>query len=193
VIASPITRDRTRRRLAQDRDRLRDALSRRPEGGPLWLWLHPCYQAVWLHRWSHYHFARGNRLRARLLWHLNLLLTGADISPISDLGGGLLLLNPAGTIIVGKAGSNLTVHGRSGLGGGLGEDNIGAGPGLPVLGADVVIGFGACVLGPVLVGDRVVVEPGAIVHRNLPDDAVERSPANRLVRSSGTRAQGGEL
>jgi len=189
---APISRDQTRRRLAQDRDRLRRVLSRRPEGEPRWLFLHPCYQAAWLHRWSHYHFAQGSRLRARLLWHLNLLLTGADISPVSDLGGGLLLLNPAGTIIVGRAGSNLTLHGRSGIGGGLAEDDVGAGPGLPVLGADVVIGFGACVLGPVLVGDRVVIEPGAIAHRDLPDDAVERSPASRYVRSGGTRPVGGD-
>ncbi len=187
---APITRDETRRRLAQDRDRLRSALARRPEGLPRCLCLHPCYQAVWLHRWSYYHFVQGSRLRARLLWHLNLLLTGADISPISDLGGGLLLLNPAGTVIVGRAGANLTVHGRSGIGGGLAEDDIGAGPGLPVLGADVIIGFGACVLGPVVVGDRVMIESGAIVHRDLPDDAVERSPASRHVRSGGAMPAG---
>ncbi|GMV02722.1 MAG: hypothetical protein KJZ98_10560 [Burkholderiaceae bacterium] len=189
---APIDRDQTRRRLVRDRERLRSLLSRRPEGEPRRLWLHPCYQAAWLHRWSHFHFARGNRLRARSLWHLNLLLTGVDISPISDLDGGLVLLNPAGTVIVGKAGENLTVHGRVGIGGGLSPDDIGAGPGLPVLGVDVTLGFGACVLGPVRVGSRTVIEPGVIVHRDLPDDTVERSPASRRVRAGSTGAAGGE-
>lgn len=189
---APIDGDQTRRRLARDRERLQSLLARRPEGEPRPLWLHPCYQAAWLHRWSHFQFARGNRLRARLLWHLNLLLTGADISPISDLDGGLVLLNPVGTVIVGKAGENLTVYGRGAIGGGRSPDDIGAGPGLPILGTDVSLGFGACVLGPVRIGNRAVIEPGAIVTRDLPDDTVERSPACRRLgaRSAGAAGEG---
>ena len=106
--AEPITASLTRARLQADRCRLQAHLAQNAHATSLSLWLTPSYQAVYLHRWSHYHYLRGHRLLARALWHLNLLLTGADISPLTDIEGGLLIVHPLANIMLGRAGRNLT-------------------------------------------------------------------------------------
>lgn len=181
----------TRVRLKQDRQRLLAYLEQEGTGRPLLLLLHNAYLAVWLHRLSHYLFERGLRLPARFFWHLNLLLTGADISPLSDLGGGLLLPRPLCVILVGKVGANCTIHGHGGLGGGRDTRDIGAGPGLPVVGDDVVFHVRALVLGPVRIGRGVCVGPGCLVTRDLEDgQAVELKAPRKMTQRDLASAEG---
>lgn len=168
----PIGRQLTRQRLKEDLARLRTTSNKGWHSGGKVGRLHPSYLAVYLHRWSHFHFVNGRRWLSRLYWHLNLILTGADISPMCDLGGGLVLVFPMGTMIFGKAGRNLTVMGHCGLGGGMDSADIGAGPGLPVLGDDIHLHYHTIVLGPVHVGDRARMGPGVLVVRNVAADAV---------------------
>ncbi len=174
----------TRARLADDRARLRDHFSARPELAASAIWLLPSYQAVWLHRWSHFFFQRGNRLVSRLLWHLNLLLTGADISPLSNIGGGFVLVYPVCTIVLGKAGRNLTLFGHGGFGGGMALADIGAGPGLPVLGDNVRLQLGAFVLGPVRVGHNVEIFARSLVTADVPDNSEVLSNPSRVRKHS---------
>jgi serine O-acetyltransferase len=138
---------------------------------------------VWLHRWSHYHFVRGNRLMARLLWHFNLNLTGADVSPLSNLGPGLVIIEPLACILLGTAGRNLTIRAHASFGGGMSREDIGAGPGLPLFGDDVELDFGAVVLGPLRVGSRTYVGPRCVVHTHLEEDARVLPPAPRIRKA----------
>jgi serine O-acetyltransferase len=167
-----ISAAQTREHLRADRVRLRAMLADDPvrSAGPLLL--EPSYQAVWLHRWSHYFFARGNRLFARLLWHLNVFTTTADISPISRLGAGLVVLCPVSVIIVGEAGRDLTVSAHAVIGGGLSRRDIGAGPGMARIGDGVVMETGAMVLGPIVVGARTVIRAQAVLTSSVPEDSV---------------------
>jgi serine O-acetyltransferase len=167
-----ISAAQTRERLREDRARLRAMLAHDPVRSTGARFLDPSYQAVWLHRWSHYFFARGHRFCARLLWHVNLLGTTADISPISSLGGGLVILSPLSVVIVGQAGRDLTVSAHAVVGGGLSRRDIGAGPGLARLGDGVVMEPGAMVLGPVVVGDRTLIRAQALLTSSVPPDSV---------------------
>lgn len=180
-MVDPISRAATHARLAADRQRLLDSLSAYPHAASAWLWLTPSWQAVYLHRWSHYHFCRGNRLRARLLWHMNLLLTGADISPLADIEGGLLLAHPLSCVMLGRAGQNLTVMGHAGFGGAVSSEDIGAGPGLPIIGNHVTIEFGACIQGPIRIGDAAHIGVRAIVTSSLASGARAESSPSRIV------------
>ncbi|MCA1971274.1 MAG: hypothetical protein LDL44_00400 [Caenispirillum sp.] len=172
----------TRQLLRADRARLL-ALLGEPEDRRQWLALHPSWQAVWLYRWSHYQFVHGRRLLARLLWHVNLLLTGADISPLADFGPGLVIRCPLCVVLLGKAGANLTVHGHGGIGGGLSSEDIGAGPGLPVLGDDVTLQMRALILGPVRIGSGTCIGPGCVVTRDTLPGTVIEAVEPRLSRN----------
>ncbi len=174
----------TRNRLECDRRRLLEYFDKERMGRPLILLLNPSYLCIFLHRISHYFFTRSNRIFARFFWHLNLLLTGADISPVSDIGGGFVVGYPLGVVIIGKIGKNFTMYGHGGIGGGRGNHDIGAGPGLPILGDGVELGFGAFVLGAVHIGDRVYVGSRCYVARDVPSDAtIEMRESSVRVKS----------
>ncbi len=172
-VPAPILWSETRRRMAADRARVLDALATMPGQRPWLLIVHPCYLCLWLHRLAHHFHTRRAFLRSRFCWHLGLMLTGADISPMADLGGGLFISHPSGIGLIGRLGERCTLHAQSGAGGGSGlTTDIGAGPGLPVLGDDVVLEPGALVFGPVKIGNRVHVGVRCTVTKSLPDGSV---------------------
>jgi len=165
-----LTLKETLHRIDIDRERLLQCYEER--GIPIRsVALSPSFVCVVLYRISRFFYVKGWGLMARLVWQLNMLFTGADISPICDLGEGLLVVHPVAVTIVGSAGCRLTVEGLGGMGGGLSMDDIGAGPGLPLLGDDVQMARGAMVLGPIRVGNSVRIGPGCTVVRDLPDNS----------------------
>lgn len=171
--------------LRDDRRRLRTRLVERGEPPGRMLLLCPSYQAVFLYRWARYWFSRGNRLLARLLWHLNLVLTGAEITLVTRIGGGFVIDSPLATGLLGRAGRNLTVHAHVVVGGSMSRRDVGAGPGQALLGDDVELECGAIVIGPVVVGDGARIGPGAVVMRDVPAGSSVRAPAPRVHRIDG--------
>ncbi len=169
-------------RLKADRARLVLLLSYWREGGGVGVYLHPSFICVVLYRMSRHFFQTGHSFLARLTGHFNELLTGADISPASDIDEGFVVLSPPGAAIYGKAGRNLTVMPCAGIGGEIGRrDDVGGGPGLPVLGDDVILEPHCGVLGPVKVGNRVRVGAGVLLTRDVPDDIIVEGPRPRLL------------
>jgi serine O-acetyltransferase len=182
-----ITWRETRERSRRDRARLRSLLEQSGQRAPRWLGLYPPYICVWLHRLSHLLHSHGRRWLARLVWQTNLMTVGADISPLSDLGGGLVVLNPVAVVIFAKAGRDLTVMASCGLGALPSREDIGAGPGLPWLGDEVELAPLSGVLGPVRIGNRVRLGPGCIVTKDIPDDTIVSEPAVRAYTSPKPR------
>jgi serine O-acetyltransferase len=127
-------------------------------------------------------YRADHRYAARFFWQLNLMITGADISAAANLGEGLLILSPPGTAIMGTAGRNLTVMPLGGLGGELGRyEDIGAGPGMPLLGDDVVLEPNSGVMGPVRIGSRVRIRATVAVTKDIPDDVLVMPPEIRVL------------
>jgi serine O-acetyltransferase len=181
----PLPWAETTRRMAADTRRLAERLTARGEPRPVLMGLHPSALATRLYRLSHHLWRGGHGRLARLLWHLNLLVTGADVHPHSDIDGGLLIPHPAGASLSGKAGHDLTLGPLAGVGGELGRDeDVGAGPGLPVLGDGVSLGAHAGILGPVRIGAGAALGPGCVVTRDLPDGAVVEPADVRVVSGS---------
>lgn len=168
----PISFSETRRRLRADTERIRTMLSARFESAPIWLWFDISFQCVLLHRLSHYFWRRGARKSARLCMQVNSILTGADFHPNSDIGGGLLVPNPVTIAVSGSAGENLTLMPLSGLGMLPRATDVGAGPGVALLGDNIWMGAGSGVLGPVRVGTGTRVDPGASLTRTTPENCV---------------------
>lgn len=93
--------------------------------------------------------------------------SGAEISPLADIGPGLAVMHSVG-IVIGPAvrvGRNLQIFQGVTLG-------DGPRPGQPTIGDDAVIGAGAAVLGGVTVGDRVVIGANTVVTQDVPSDSV---------------------
>jgi serine O-acetyltransferase len=167
--------------LSADRRRIVQLLSGQGNvvGGA---WLHPSFVCVVLYRLAHYFHVKGHSLAARLLGQMNSFVTGADIPPATDAGEGLVIVSPAGTALYGKAGRNLTVMPCAGIGGELAgrREDIGGGPGFPVLGDDVVLEPHVGILGPCRVGDRARITAGTAIFSDVPPDTVAEGPRPRF-------------
>lgn len=178
-----MTLKQTLARLRADRERLSQFLVSLGSENPGRLFLHPSFLCVLFYRLANHSYRRGHRLTARFFWHLNVILTGADISAPNDLQGGLLIVSPPGTAIMAKAGRNLTIMPCAGLGSELGRwEDIGAGPGLPVVGDDVTMEPHSGILGPIRIGSRVRIGAGIAVTVDVPDDTIVEGPRPRMVK-----------
>ncbi len=170
--------------MQRDRERLREHFAHAGQSQPLLAWLHPSALCTRLHRIAHYLHRRGWGRLARFFWHLGYVLTGADLPPRSDIGGGLLIPSPAAVSVYGHAGRDLTLMPLSGIGGEIGrERDVGAGPGLPSLGDCVWIGVHAGVLGPASIGDGCRLEAGCIVTIDLEPGSVVQARPVRVQRA----------
>lgn len=132
----------------------------------------PGPMAIVIYRASHALWARGMETPAEVVWRLNYFLTGADIHPGAEIGGGLRLTHTTG-LVIGRGvriGNDCTLlHGVT-LGGsargwfdGVFED------GFPTIGDETEIMAGAFVLGPVTVGRHCFIGANAVLARDLAD------------------------
>lgn len=151
------------------------------QGRPsLWLALQravtrPGPLAIILYRLSHRIWAAGFRTPAEVLWRLNLLLTGADIHPGAEIGGGLRLTHTSGIVIGSgaKIGSNVTLLHEVTLGGSSrGFFDEAFTDGFPEVGDDTKIGAGAKLLGPITVGKGCFIGANAVVAKDVPDGEI---------------------
>jgi len=141
------------------------------------------YHAVWLYRLSRYSHERGWRMAAWLLWLVNGWWTGSDIPPSSRIAGGLFLPYPFGAVIAGAVGRDAAFGVQASIGGLLKEpdQDIGGGPGLPLLGDGVVLEAGAIVLGAVRIGDRARLGPRTTILKDVePGETVMPQPWRAL-------------
>lgn len=172
----------TRRRQHIDLERLREVRAKftphRQGSGRFTI----AYVSVWLYRVYHYLFHAKFKLIARVIWHLNVVLTGADISEPADVKEGFVLLHPPGVSIMGRAGKNFTVFASSGVGGEVNRFNDVSGwPGVPLIGDDVTLEPHTGIFGPVTIGNRVRICSGAMVARDIPDDTLVTSPLVKII------------
>lgn len=124
---------------------------------------------------SHALWRRGFHTPAELLWRLNFFVSGADIHPGAEIGGGLRLTHTTGLVIGkgAKLGSNITLLHEVTLGGSSrGFFEAGAPDGFPTVGDGTKVAAGAKLLGPITVGRDCFIGANAVVARDLPDATV---------------------
>lgn len=119
-----------------------------------------------------------------LAWLLEFIsgsLTGIRIKPGTSIGPGFIIHNFSAILIDAESiGSNFTVN----QGVSVGHD----GQGKPKIGNNVFLGSGAKVLGPVTIGDNVVVAANAFVNKSVPDNCtVAGVPARMISRGGGSQ------
>lgn len=95
------------------------------------------------------------------------VITGAEIPLNAKIGGGLLLPHPNGVVIHHNAvvGPNCLIFQQVTIGSRGGD-------GVPIIGGHVDIGAGAKILGPVRIGNHVLIGANAVVTKDIPDNGV---------------------
>jgi serine O-acetyltransferase len=149
--------------------------------GLLFIALYPSIVALSLHRITHWLYANRARYLAWPLYLFNYYLTGADLAPSAQIGRCCNIGHVSGTVITGRIGENVSLFGAPDIGGGNGTKDVGAGPGLPVIGDNVIIGTRAVILGGIRVGDNCLIGACALVLTDVPAGKVVLSVPGRVI------------
>ena len=130
---------------------------------------YPGFHAVLLHRASHWFWKHGFHWTGRLISHIGRFLTGIEIHPGATIGRRFFIDHGMGVVIgeTAEIGDDCTLyHGVT-----LGGTSWNKGKRHPTLGKGVVIGAGAKVLGPIIVGDGARIGSNAVVVKDVPPRA----------------------
>ena len=143
---------------------------------------YPGLHALVWHRSVVHRLWRANfRWLARWLAHWGRLLTGIEIHPGATIGRRVFIDHGMGVVIgeTAEIGDDTTLyHGVT-----LGGTSWNKGKRHPTLGRGVVIGAGAKILGPILIGDGAKIGSNAVVVRNVPAESTAVGIPARIVTS----------
>jgi len=142
---------------------------------------YPGIHAILMHRMSHWLWNHGLKWIARVLSNLARLFTGIEIHPGARIGQRFFIDHGMGVVIgeTTEIGDDCTLyHGVT-----LGGTSWDKGKRHPTLGSDVVIGAGAKVLGPIMIGNGVRIGSNAVVLKDVPAGMTVVGVPGRLVSS----------
>jgi len=146
---------------------------------------YPGVHALWLHRIAHRMWQVPlMKIPARLLSQFTRFLTGIEIHPGAVIGRRLFIDHGMGVVIgqTTEIGDDcLLFHGST-----LGGTKMVRGKRHPTLGNRVMVGAGAKVLGPIVLGDDSQIGANAVVTRDVPTGniAVGVPAKNRIPRDA---------
>jgi serine O-acetyltransferase len=133
--------------------------------------LYPGVLALGLHRLAHWLFRGELYFLARLINHIGRFLTAIDIHPGAEIGRDFFIDH--GFVVIGESaviGDGVTLYQHVTLGGTNPTNGV-PGKRHPTIGDGVIIGSGAQVLGPIMVGPRARIGANAVVTKDVPEGA----------------------
>ncbi len=127
---------------------------------------YPGFHAVMAHRFNHYLWNHGFRLLARFLSHVIRFFTGIEIHPGAKIGKKFFIDHGMGVIIgeTSEIGNNVTFYQAVSLGGVSWKKEKRH----PTIEDDVVVGAGAIILGPVVIGNNSRIGASSVVVHDVP-------------------------
>ena len=138
---------------------------------------YPVVKAIFFHKIANFFYLAKFDLVARFISQLSRFLTGIEIHPGAKIGKNLFIDHGMGVVIgeTSEIGNNVTIYHMATLGGIAPSINSNDQRNVkrhPTIEDDVVIGSGAQVLGPVLVGRCAKIGANAVITKNVPEKAV---------------------
>lgn len=146
---------------------------------------YPGVHAIWGHRLTRWLWRHRMRLLARLLAEIARVLTGVEIHPGATLGPGVFIDHATGVVIgeTAEVGADVTIyHGVT-----LGGTSLETGKRHPTVGARVIIGAGAKILGPISIGADSHIGANAVVVKPVPPGSVVVGVPGQIIDRSGPR------
>tara|TARA_B100000953_G_scaffold291871_1_gene278509 strand:- start:73 stop:639 length:567 start_codon:yes stop_codon:yes gene_type:complete len=138
---------------------------------------YPGVKAVFFHQIANFFCVAKFDLIARMISQFSRFLTGIEIHPKAKIGKNLFIDHGMGVVIgeTSEIGDNVTIYHMVTLGGispSIDSDNQRDVKRHPTLKDNVVVGSGAQVLGPVIVGKNAKIGANAVVTKDVPENAV---------------------
>ncbi|MGV3582992.1 MAG: serine O-acetyltransferase [Methylophilus sp.] len=148
---------------------------------------YPGLHAIAAHRISHDLWKHGFRFGARFLSYLTRMLTQIDIHPGATIGHRFFIDHGCGVVIgeTAEIGNDVTLyHGVT-----LGGVSWNAGKRHPTLCDGVMVGAGAKILGPVIVGCNARIGANSVVIHDIPETMTVVGIPGRIVLPEAQRRQ----
>ena len=138
---------------------------------------YPGVKAVLFHQVAHFFCVAKFDLIARVISQFSRFLTGIEIHPKAKIGKNLFIDHGMGVVIgeTSEIGDNVTIYHSVTLGGispSIDSDSQRDVKRHPTLKDNVVVGSGAQVLGPIVVGKNAKIGANAVVTKDVPENAV---------------------
>jgi len=138
---------------------------------------YPGVKAIFFHRIANFFSKAGLALIARIVSQSSRFLTGIEIHPAAKIGKNFFIDHGMGVVIgeTAEIEDNVTLYHSVTLGGISPSTNSGEQRGIkrhPTLKNNVVVGSGAQVLGPIIVGEFAKIGANAVVTRDVPKHAI---------------------
>ncbi len=138
---------------------------------------YPGVKAVFFHQIANFFCVAKFDLIARMISQFSRFLTGIEIHPKAKIGKNLFIDHGMGVVIgeTSEIGDNVTIYHMATLGGispSVDSDNQRDVKRHPTLKDNVVVGSGAQVLGPVVIGKNAKIGANAVVTKDVPENAV---------------------
>lgn len=146
---------------------------------------YPGLHAVWMHRTAYFLWTHKLQYLARLISHINRFFTGIEIHPGATIGRRFFIDHGMG-IVIGETteiGDDVLMYQGSILGGTSLEKKKRH----PTIKDRAVIGAGASVLGPVVIGEGAMIGGGSVVVTDVPSNATAVGIPAHIIKPESKR------
>ena len=138
---------------------------------------YPGLKAIFFHKIANFFATAKFDLIARIISQFSRFLTGIEIHPKAKIGKNLFIDHGMGVVIgeTSDIADNVTIYHMVTLGGispSINSNDQREDKRHPTLHDNVVVGSGAQILGPVIVGKNAKIGANAVVTKNVPENAV---------------------
>ena len=147
---------------------------------------YPGIKAIFFHKIANFFAIAKFELISRIISQLSRFLTGIEIHPRAKIGKNLFIDHGMGVVIgeTSEIGDNVTIYHNVTLGGVSPSINAIEQRDLkrhPTLQDNVVVGSGAQILGPIVVGKNSLIGSNAVVTKGVPEKSIMvGNPAKRV-------------
>ncbi len=147
---------------------------------------YPGVKAIFFHRIANFFAIAKFDLVARIISQLSRFFTGIEIHPNAKIGKNLFIDHGMGVVIgeTSEISDNVTIYHNVTLGGTSPSINTNEQRNSkrhPTLEENVVVGSGAQILGPVLVGKNSLIGANAVVTKDVPEKSIMAgNPAKKI-------------
>ena len=154
------------------------------------IFLYPSFQVMIAYRFSHILWNLNLKFISRIIMQVFRWLTGIEFHPDAKIDSGLFIDHGMGVVIgeTAEIGKNVTLYHGVTLGGvmpAIDSNKQRKQKRHPTIGNNVIVGAGAQILGPIIIGNNVRIGGNSVVIKNvLSNETVAGVPAESIKNKS---------